>query len=54
VRISKSDKQVYLFYRSDGDARWVCAVAKQLNGEGFLITAYRTSNVKKGMQIWLK
>lgn len=54
VRISKSDGQVYLFYRSDGNTRWVCAVAKRLNGDGFLITAYRTSNVKEGMRIWPK
>ena len=61
VRISKSDGQVYLFYHSDGMTRWVCAVAKRLNGEGFLgeasrsdITAYRTSNVKEGTLIWPK
>ena len=54
VRLSKSDGQVYLFYRSDGVTRWVCAVAKRLNVEGFLITAYRTSNVKEGTRIWPK
>lgn len=54
VHFSKSDSQVYLFYRSDGATRWVCAVAKRLNGEGFLITAYRTSNVKEGTLIWPK
>jgi hypothetical protein len=54
VRLSKSDGQVYLFYHSDGTTRWVCAVAKRLNGEGFLITAYRTSNVKEGTLIWPK
>ena len=54
VRISKSDDQVYLFYHLDGVTRWVCAVAKRLNGEGFLITAYRTSNVKEGTLIWPK
>jgi len=42
VRTSTSDAQVYLFYRSDGAQRWLCAVARRLNGEGFLITAYRT------------
>lgn len=54
IRLSKRDSQVYLFYRSDGDRRWVCAVAKRLNGNGFLITAYRTSNIKEGNQIWPK
>jgi len=52
IRLSRSDSQVYLFYRSDGTKRWVCAVAKRLNGEGFLITAYRTSNIKEGDPLW--
>lgn len=52
VRISKGDPQVYLFYRSDGMKRWVCAVAKRLNGEGFLITVFRTSAIKEGHRIW--
>lgn len=54
VRISKSDATVYLFYRTAGQKRWVCAVAKRMNGDGFLVTAYRTSAIKEGMQIWPK
>jgi len=54
VRQSKSDRAVYLFYRRDGEKRWVCAVTKQLNGEGFLITAYRTSAIKEGTVQWQK
>ncbi|MCP4167981.1 MAG: DUF4258 domain-containing protein [Chloroflexi bacterium] len=54
IRLSKSDAQVYLFYRKDGNHRWVCAVARRLNGEGFLITAYRTSAIKEGIHIWPK
>lgn len=53
VRLSKSDAQVYLFYRADGEKRWVCAVSKRLNGEGFLITAYRTGAIE-GTVIWHK
>ncbi len=52
VRVSKSDAAVYLFYRADGLQRWVCAVARRENGSGFLITAYRTSGIKEGEQIW--
>jgi hypothetical protein len=52
IRLSKRDPQVYLFYRTDGEKRWVCAVAKRLNGEGFLITAYRTENIKEGRRLW--
>ncbi len=52
IRLSQTDPQVYLFYRGDGAKRWVCAVARRLNGEGFLITAYRTSAIKGGEPIW--
>jgi hypothetical protein len=54
IRLSKMDSQVYLFYRDDGMKRWVCAVARRLNGEGFLITAYRTSAIKEGDLLWQK
>lgn len=54
IRLSKTDAQVYLFYRDDGTKRWVCAVARRLNGEGFLITAYRTSAIKEGDLVWQK
>jgi hypothetical protein len=52
VRLSKSDEQVYLFYRSDGEMRWVCAVSRRLDEQGFLITAYRTAAIKEGTVIW--
>ena len=52
VRRSKSDPHLYLFYRSDGEKRWICSVAKRLNGDGFLVTSYRTSNIKEGERIW--
>jgi hypothetical protein len=54
IHLSKSDSQVYLFYKADGKKRWVCAVSKRLNGNGFLITAYRTSAIKEGRKIWQK
>jgi hypothetical protein len=54
IRLSKTDSQVYLFYRDGGARRWVCAVARRLNGEGFLITAYRTSAIKEGDSVWQK
>ncbi len=28
-------------------ARWVCALTRRLNGEGFLITAYPTDTIKE-------
>ena len=54
VRVSRSDATVYLFYRTEQPGRWVCAVAKRLNGEGFLITAYLTDAMKEGTRVWPK
>jgi hypothetical protein len=52
IRLSKKDSSVYLFYKPERIGRWVCAVTKRLNGEGFLITTYPTDAVKEGEQIW--
>ena len=54
IRLSRRDSQVYLFYRSDGARRWLCAVARSLEGDGFLITAYRTNAIKEGTRLWPK
>lgn len=54
IRKSKSDQDVYLFYKPERIGRSVCAVAKQTNGDGFLITAYPTDAIKEGERIWLK
>ena len=52
IRLSKSDPNVYLFYKSQHIGRWVCAVSKQIDYEGFLITAYPTDAIKEGEHIW--
>lgn len=54
VRQSRSDGSVYLFYTETDSHRWICAVAKRLNGEGFLVTAYVTDTIKEGQRIWPK
>ena len=54
IRQSKSDPDVYLFYKPERIGRWVCAVSKRLNGEGFLITTYPTDAIKEGDVIWPK
>ena len=54
IRQSRSDLQVLLFYRGEGSNRWVCAVAKRTNDDGFLITAYPTDAIKEGTRIWPK
>jgi hypothetical protein len=53
IRRSRKDSNVLLFYRG-GSPRWICAVARRKNGEGFLITAYPTDTVKADEQIWKK
>jgi hypothetical protein len=54
IRRSRSDPNVYLFYRLEFPGRWICAVAKRLNYEGFLVTTYPTDAIKEGEQIWRK
>ena len=54
IRRSRSDPAVYLFYRLERPGRWICAVAKQLNEEGFLITTYPTEAIKEGERVWSK
>lgn len=54
VRLSRSYSNVYLFYRTERVGRWVCAVSKRLNEEGFSITAYSTDAIKEGIRIWPK
>ena len=50
---SRHDPAVYLFYRSD-QQRLLCAVAKRLDGQGFLITAYPCDKIKEGDVVWPK
>jgi hypothetical protein len=54
IRRSKSDENVYLFYKAEYAERWICAVSKHTNGTGFLITAYPTDAIKEGVQVWHK
>ncbi len=52
VRQSRTDNLVYLFYKLEHERRWICAVAKQLDGAGFLTTTYLTDAIKEGTHIW--
>lgn len=51
VKQSVTDSNVLLFYRPRQEG-WTVAVARRLNGEGFLITCYLTAAIKKGTEIW--
>jgi hypothetical protein len=52
VRRSSRDEGVLLFYLIRSTERWVVAVTRRLNGDGFLITAYQTDAIKEGESIW--
>jgi len=52
VRRSSRDDGVLLFYLARNEKHWVVAVARRLNGDGFLITAYQTDAIKEGGSIW--
>ncbi|MBD0335376.1 MAG: hypothetical protein ICV62_07805 [Cyanobacteria bacterium Co-bin13] len=54
IRRSSRDEEVLLFYYSHKVQRWVVAVARRLNGDGFLVTAYQTDAIKEGVVLWLK
>jgi hypothetical protein len=52
IRASRNDSAVYLFYKAERSKRWVCAVAKRFNGDGFLITTFPTDAIKEGVRVW--
>jgi hypothetical protein len=52
IRRSRSDENVLLFYRTQRDGRWVCAVTRRQDDTGFLITAYPTDAIKEGTRLW--
>lgn len=51
IRTSKKDPNVYLYYGND-PPYLICVVVRHLNGEGFIITAYRTDKMKLGEIAW--
>lgn len=52
IRRSSRDTGIFLFYLARKEKRWVVAVARRLNGTGFLVTAYQTDAIKEGESIW--
>ena len=48
VRRSRKDLNVYLYYSQIREKKYCCVVAKHLNGNGFVITAYITDRIKAG------
>ena len=54
VRRSTKNADVCLFYQLEHPGRYLCVVAKRLNGDGFLLTAYPSDYIKGGELLWLK
>lgn len=54
IRRSSRDPNILLFYLILKEKRWVAVVARKLNGDGFLITAYQTDAIKEGEILWHK
>jgi hypothetical protein len=52
IRRSNRDPNLLLFYLIMRERRWVVAVARRLNGDGFLITAYQSDAIKEGEALW--
>ena len=51
VRLSKEDPAVFLYYAPHGKY-YLCVGCRHLNGAGFLVTAYLTDRIKKGISIY--
>lgn len=54
IRRSRNDPDVYLFYKPEWIGRWICATAKRLDGDGYLIPTYPTDAIKEETRIWPK
>ncbi|MBI5554427.1 MAG: DUF4258 domain-containing protein [Elusimicrobia bacterium] len=53
IRLSQDSNEVYLYY-TRWTKYWLCVVARHLNGEGFIVTAYVADKIKEGEVIWKK
>lgn len=51
IRRSSEDRDVYLYY-FPYEKYYLCVVARHLNGNGFIITAYITDRIKEGETVW--
>ena len=51
IRLSKEDERVFLYYAPRGTCV-LCVVCRHLSGEGFIITAYLSDRIKKGVMVY--
>lgn len=53
VWLSKTDPDAYLYYAKTNQ-KYICAICKHYNKEGFLITAYYTYKIQGVKKVWPK
>lgn len=53
IWISKQDPTAHMHYKRI-NKKYICAVCKHYNGDGFLITAYLTYKLQGKKKIWSK
>ena len=53
IRRSSEDSNVYLYY-APFENYFICVVARHLNSDGFIVTAYITDKIKEGEAVWKK
>ena len=54
VRQSKTDENVFLYYRMVEKMKHVCVVVRHENEHGYVITTYLTEGMKEGNTVWKK
>ena len=54
VRASAKDPDVHLYYASAGKVHLCVVTAPTGQNEHFVVTAYFTSNIKQGTELWRK
>lgn len=53
VRVSRRDRNVYLFYKKL-QSKYICVVVKYNQDQSFIVTAYLTDKIKEGEVQWKK
>ncbi len=51
IRRSIKDKSVFVYYKKEG-RHSIAVICKHLNGQGYIITTYKTDRIKIGEQVW--
>lgn len=53
IRISRKDRDVYMFYKKL-KRRYLCVIVKYQEDQSFIVTSYETDKIKEGEVKWKK